>query len=70
MKINLLKEGFFKNPEQARAAQTSKSSVERLAATAAEIQNNNIIKIVNDVINRHDIPLFPKYFLVKMQYLF
>lgn len=71
MKINLLKEGFFKNPEQARAAraaQTSKSSAERLAATAAEIQNNNIIKIVNDVIDRHNIPLFPRYFLVKMQY--
>lgn len=71
MKINILKEGVFKTPTQARAArekEQSKSSTERLAATAVEIQNNNIIKIVNDTIERHNIPLFPKDFLTHMQY--
>jgi hypothetical protein len=71
MKINILKEGVFKTPTQAKAArekEQSRSSIERLASTAVEIQNNNIIKIVNDTIERHNIPLFPKDFLTHMQY--
>lgn len=60
MKINILKEGFFKNPEQAKKARQedkSRSAAERVSSTVMSVQLNYMTNIINGVIERNTLAM-------------
>ena len=70
MIIKLL-EGYFNNPEQARKKkelEKSKSAADRLSATATNMYNTGVLNVLNEVISKYNISIFPTDLLSRQQY--
>lgn len=56
MKVKYLREGYFKNPEQARAAREKErelSNVEKIAGVSNKLMKEPLIKFINDTFERY-----------------
>ena len=71
MKISYLQEGYFNNPEQARKKkelEKSKSAADRLSVAATNMYNTGVLNVLNEVISKYNISMFPSDLLSRQQY--
>ena len=69
MKINILKEGFFKNPEQAKKARQedkNRSAADRVSSTVMSVQLNYMTNIINGVIERNNLAMLSQDMLTRI----